>query len=102
MRDAVRDRDAAAINEAVLTIVNNGLESMVRLRQSDIPPSVEKELDLATEVVDWGTRTFTSYVGASVTFKNYLLHLTRSNSRVDRYQLDRYARQCSAPFQAAL
>ena len=65
VRDAVRERDAAAINEAVLTIVADGLERMTRLRKSEIPPSAEKELDMATEVVDWGTRTFTSYVGAS-------------------------------------
>ena len=30
-----------------------------------VPKSeAEKELDTAAEVVDWGTRTFTSYVGA--------------------------------------
>lgn len=68
VRDAVRERDAAAINEAVLTIVADGLERMLQLRKGEIPPSVEKELDLATEVVDWGTRTFTSYVGASHSF----------------------------------
>lgn len=69
VRDAVRDRDAAAINEAVLTIVADGLERMSRLRKGDLTPGAEKELDMATEVVDWGTRTFTSYVGMCVTRK---------------------------------
>ena len=67
VRDAVRDRDAAAINEAVLTIVADGLERMARLRKAEgvvVPEQAEKELDTAAEVVDWGTRTFTSYVGA--------------------------------------
>ena len=64
VRDAVRERDAAAINEAVLTIVADGVERMSRLRKGDA--SSEKELDTATEVVDWGMRTFASYVGASL------------------------------------
>ena len=64
VRDAVRDRDAGAINEAVLTIVADGLERMAQLRKGEIAPAAEKELDMAAEVVDWGTRTFTSYVGA--------------------------------------
>ncbi|KAI0690003.1 ARM repeat-containing protein [Cytidiella melzeri] len=62
VRDAVRDRDAAAINEAVLTIVADGVQRMGRLRKGDSSP-VERELDIATEVVDWGIRTFASYVG---------------------------------------
>ncbi|KAI0342761.1 ARM repeat-containing protein [Trametopsis cervina] len=62
VRDAVRDRDAAAVNEAVLTIVADGVERMGRLRQGDSSPA-EKELDTVTEVVDWGIRTFASYVG---------------------------------------
>ena len=68
VRDAVRDRDAAAINEAVLTIVSDSLERMTRLRKGDNLPNAEKELDLAEEVVDWGTRTFTSYVGMHIYF----------------------------------
>ncbi|THH00220.1 hypothetical protein EW026_g2257 [Hermanssonia centrifuga] len=63
VRDAVRDRDAAAINEAVLTIVADGVERMSRLRKGDVASTNEKELDMAVEVVDWGTRTFASYVG---------------------------------------
>lgn len=62
VRDAVRDRDAAAINEAVLTIVADGVERMGRLRKGDASPT-ERELDTVTEVVDWGIRTFASYVG---------------------------------------
>ncbi|EKM58374.1 uncharacterized protein PHACADRAFT_117257 [Phanerochaete carnosa HHB-10118-sp] len=62
VRDAVRERDAAAINGAVLTIVADGVGRMNRLRKGD-PAGSEKELDTATEVVDWGMRTFTSYVG---------------------------------------
>jgi exportin-T len=62
VRDAVRERDAAAINEAVLTIVGDGMERMSRLRKGDAASS-EKEIDTAIEVVDWGMRTFASYVG---------------------------------------
>ena len=62
MRDAVRDRDAAAINEAVLTIVADGVERMANLRKDNSSP-LERELDTITEVVDWGIRTFASYVG---------------------------------------
>lgn len=63
VRDAVRERDAAAINEAVLTIVADGVERMARLRKGEAQ-ATERELDMATEVVDWGMRTFASYVGA--------------------------------------
>lgn len=64
VRDAVRERDAAAINEAVLTIVADGVERMSRLRKGDVG-TAEKELDITTEMVDWGMRTFASYVGKS-------------------------------------
>ncbi|OBZ72293.1 Exportin-T [Grifola frondosa] len=63
VRDAVRERDAARINEAVLTIVADGVERMSRLRKGEIAPSSDRELDAAVEVVDWGIRTFASYVG---------------------------------------
>ncbi|KAI0359842.1 ARM repeat-containing protein [Trametes cingulata] len=63
VRDAVRERDAARINEAVLTIVADGVERMSRLRKDGAAPSSERELDSAIEVVDWGVRTFASYVG---------------------------------------
>lgn len=61
VRDAVRERDAAGINEAVLTIVAEGVERMTTLRKLENSP---RELDAAVEVVDLGIRTFGSYVGA--------------------------------------
>ncbi|KAI0749767.1 ARM repeat-containing protein [Daedaleopsis nitida] len=63
VRDTVRERDAPRINEAVLTIVADGVERMTRLRKSGVGPAAERELDTAIEVVDWGIRTFASYVG---------------------------------------
>ena len=61
VRDAVRERDAARINEAVLTIVAASAERMAVLQESD---SSSPDLSGAVEVVDWGIRTFGSYVGA--------------------------------------
>lgn len=61
VRDAVRDRDAAGINEAVLTIVVEGAERMEKLKKENSVNS--QELNSAIEVVDWGVRTFGSYVG---------------------------------------
>ncbi|TFK40342.1 KapM protein [Crucibulum laeve] len=61
VRDAVRERDAARINEAVLTIVVEGAERMASLQKAETPNS--RELNAAIEVVDWGIRTFGSYVG---------------------------------------
>ncbi|PCH42166.1 ARM repeat-containing protein [Wolfiporia cocos MD-104 SS10] len=63
VRDAVRDRDAAHINEAVLTIVADASDRMTRLRGGNLVPSSERDLDGPVEVVDWGVRTFASYVG---------------------------------------
>lgn len=60
MRDAVRDRDAASINEMVLTVVAEMADRMVMLRKPDAQPG---SLDDVVELVDWGIRTFTSYVG---------------------------------------
>ncbi|KAJ7707736.1 armadillo-type protein [Mycena rosella] len=57
VRDAVRERDAAGINEAVLTIVADGAETMTKGGASP------RELETAVEVVDLGIRTFGSYVG---------------------------------------
>ena len=65
VRDAVRERDAAKINEAVLTLVAEGSERMTSLRKLDESSDTARELDAAIEVVDWGVRTFGSYVGAS-------------------------------------
>lgn len=61
VRDAVRERDASLINEAVLTIIADGAERMAILRKSDDVES--KTLGDVVEVVDWGVRTFGSYVG---------------------------------------
>ena len=66
VRDAVRERDAARINEAVLTIVADGVERMSRLRKNEGSSEVERELNDVVEVVDWGVRTFGSYVGMSI------------------------------------
>ncbi|KAF8968103.1 armadillo-type protein [Flammula alnicola] len=63
VRDGVRDRDAGRINEAVLTIVAEGAERMDELRKNPGAATEPRELDHAIEVVDWGVRTFGSYVG---------------------------------------
>ncbi|KAF8071976.1 armadillo-type protein [Lyophyllum atratum] len=63
VRDAVRERDAARINEAVLTLVAEGSERMSSLRKQEGSTETIRELDAAIEVVDWGIRTFGSYVG---------------------------------------
>ncbi|KAJ8515674.1 hypothetical protein ONZ45_g6962 [Pleurotus djamor] len=63
VRDAVRERDASSINEAVLTIVANGAERMSTLRKSDTSAESARELSECIEIVDWGIRTFGSYVG---------------------------------------
>ncbi|EGN99272.1 hypothetical protein SERLA73DRAFT_54418 [Serpula lacrymans var. lacrymans S7.3] len=63
VRDAVRERDAAGINEAVLTIVADGAERMASLRKNEGSAETERELGIVSEVVDWGIRTFGSYVG---------------------------------------
>jgi len=64
VRDAVRERDAARINEAVVTIVVQSAERMVKLRKGEIAPTSDRELSNLEEVVDWGVRTFGSYAGS--------------------------------------
>lgn len=64
VRDAVRERDAAQINEAVLTIVASGVDRMSELRKNETSSGSSRELEEVIEVVDWGVRTFGSYVGA--------------------------------------
>jgi exportin-T len=61
VRDAVRDRDAARVNEAVLTIVADNAERVTKLRKDGVSG---KELSETVEVVDLGIRAFGSYVGA--------------------------------------
>ncbi|KAF9036225.1 armadillo-type protein [Panaeolus papilionaceus] len=63
VRDAVRDNDASRINEAVLTIIMEGVEKMNELRKNPGAASDPKVLDHAIEIVDWGVRTYGSYVG---------------------------------------
>jgi exportin-T len=63
VRDAVRERDAPRINEAVLTIVAANIDKMTKLRELDDSSSSRRELETAEEVVDWGIRTYGSYVG---------------------------------------
>ncbi|KAF8632204.1 hypothetical protein AX15_001968 [Amanita polypyramis BW_CC] len=63
VRDAVRERDAARINEAVLTIVAGGAETMAQLQKGEHSPESKSEIEKAIELVDWGIRTFGSYVG---------------------------------------
>lgn len=74
VRDAVRERDAARINEAVLTLVAEGSERMSSLRKLEETSSTSRELDAAVEVVDWGVRTFASYVGMAPVFFPAKLH----------------------------
>src|SRR5579863_6306404 len=63
VRDAVRERDAARINEAVLTIVAEYAERLQVLRKAEAATS--RETSEVLEVVDWGIRTFSSYAGPS-------------------------------------
>jgi len=64
VRDGVRERDAAKINEAVLTIVSDRAEHLSELRKNP-GAATDQELDHVIEVVDWGVRAFSSYVGVS-------------------------------------
>lgn len=63
VRDAMRERDAGRINEAVLTIVASNVDKMSKMRTADDSGNSRRELETAEEVVDWGVRTFGSYVG---------------------------------------
>jgi exportin-T len=58
IRDLVRERDAAKINQAVLTIVMDAKEKIDELRVNN----VEDKSKLMEEVVDLGIRSFASYV----------------------------------------
>jgi len=73
VRDGVRERDAAKINEAVLTIISDRTEHLSELRKNPGAATDQKELDHVIEVVDWGVRAFSSYVGAS-TVSSYRKH----------------------------
>jgi exportin-T len=75
VRDAVRERDAAQINEAVLTIVADYAERLQVLRKAEAATS--RETSEVLEVVDWGIRTFGSYAGSSCNL-NFLRVLKHS------------------------
>ncbi|KAI0033548.1 ARM repeat-containing protein [Vararia minispora EC-137] len=60
VRDAVRERDAAHINQAVLTIVADNAARVGKLRKDGVDG---RELNEAVEVIDLGMRAFGSYVG---------------------------------------
>jgi len=46
-------------------VVTEAAERMVELRKLDCTGNLKKDLDAAVETVDWGIRTFGSYVGMS-------------------------------------
>ena len=96
VRDAVRERDAAAINEAVLTIVADGSAKMELVRKGELAISLES----LTEVVDWGIRTFGSYVGESLRFFFRLPRIEFLHFRLDRHQPNRDSYNNSPPFPA--
>lgn len=60
VRDLVRERDAATINEAVLAIVTDETNRLAKGNNN-----IGTNQNEVVEVVDWGVRTFGSYVGAS-------------------------------------
>jgi exportin-T len=62
VRDAVRERDAPIINDAVLTIVSKGADRMRALRKREVQSAYEREEEVNEEVVDWGVRAFGSYI----------------------------------------
>jgi exportin-T len=67
VRDAVRERDASRINEAVLAIISEAAEKMNHQRTVDDQNS--RVINDHVEVVDWGIRTFGSYVGETISLK---------------------------------
>jgi exportin-T len=76
VRDAVRERDATRINEAVLTIVADYAERLLALRKEATATS--RETSEVLEVVDWGIRTFGSYAGLS---RNRNFYVCRTHLR---------------------
>lgn len=73
VRDAVRARDAAAINTAVLTIVADATDKLAQARKGEAGLSEDR----LVEVIDLGIRTYGSYVGKSST--KFLLYGTLDN-----------------------
>lgn len=60
----------------MLTIVGEGAETMARLQKGEPLPETKPELDNAIELVDWGIRTFGSYVGVLREISCYVVALT--------------------------
>jgi exportin-T len=60
IRDRVREKDAAAINQAVLTIIAEGKQKLDAIRREQRA----ENLGETQEVVDLGVRAFASYVRA--------------------------------------
>jgi exportin-T len=58
IRDRIREKDAAAINQAVLTIVAEGKQRLDAIRRDQRTESLGE----SQEVVDLGVRAFASYV----------------------------------------
>lgn len=67
IRDLVRERDAARVNEAVLTIISESVSKMEMARKEDHSVA---DLSSLEEVIDWGVRTFGSYAGGSLNANN--------------------------------
>ena len=96
VRDAVRERDAPRINEAVLTIVSDAARRMETLRKDG---SASRETEEVEEMVDLGIRTFGSYVGACAVL--YARLWLTSFDRLDRHQPDCDADDCAPLVHAA-
>lgn len=79
VRDAVRDRDANKINDAVLTIVADSAEKLGGLRKDGGHGSTER----LEEVIDWGIRTFASYVGEPEYFPRRARSLFHDSGWID-------------------
>jgi hypothetical protein len=98
VRDAVRERDAARINEAVLTIVADYAERLQALRKA--ATATAREASEILEVVDWGIRTFGSYAGVIRT-RHLSVNCPLSNLlgiRLGRHQSHRDADDDPTPF----
>lgn len=78
VRDAVRERDAPTINEAVLTIISEGADKMRALRKGEVQPTIKREEEVSEEVVDWGVRAFGSYIRKLLRPRTMFFKLTPS------------------------
>lgn len=78
----MRERDAAMLNEAVLTIIADAAERMAMSRKSGTEST---SLDEDVEIVDWGVRTFASYVGKYFNCLRVCNLRATPGNRMDRY-----------------